>query len=232
LVTTVSLAAAKLDHSHQRFVMSHVFPVSLRAHSGTLRLALACSAAALITVSAAFPASAATIVNTSGQVGGVGLVDTSASPGATCKFTQPFVSLNQQPALSNIVLSGPTVGPIVATAGDSALTPALVSVDFRVYQQLTVNGDPAGSRLVLSAVHQVLATSISGTKVPDHTFDAHNLTSGRYTAQIVVTYKSTDQSMTYGSRTLRYDFYKSTLSAYSPAAGGFVERVTGVGSAC
>jgi len=50
---------------------------------------------------------------------------------------------------------------------------------------------------VLSAVHQVLATSLSGTKVPDHNFDAHNLASGRYTAQIVVTYRSTDQTITY-----------------------------------
>jgi hypothetical protein len=61
---------------------------------------------------------------------------------------------------------------------------------------------------------------------------AHDPASGRHTAQIVVTYKSTDQSVTYGSRTIRYDFYKSTLNASSPALGGFVERVTGVGSAC
>lgn len=212
--------------------MSRFAPVWLRARSGAMRLALSCSAAALIAVSAAFPASAATILNTSGQVGAISLVDTSANPGATCKFTQPFVSLNQQPALSNIVLSGPTVQPIVNSLKANVIDPPLVSVDFRVYQQLTVNGEPAGSRLVLSAVHQVLATSVSGTKVPDHTFDAHNLASGRYTAQIVVTYKSTDQSVTYGSRTIRYDFYKSTLNAYSPAVGGFVERVTGVGSGC
>ena len=212
--------------------MSRAFPVWLRARSGAVRLALSCSAAVFIAVSAAFPASAATILNTSGQVGGISFADTSANPGATYKFTQPFVSLNQLPALSNIILSGPAVGPIVASAGDNVITPALVSVDFRVDQQLTVNGEPAGSRLVLSAVHQVLGTSASGTKVPDRTFDAHRLTSGRYTALIVVTFKSTDQSVTYGSRTIRYDSYKSTLSAYSPAAGGFVERVTGVGSAC
>jgi hypothetical protein len=212
--------------------MSRFSPVWLRARSGAVRLALSGSAAALIALSAAFPASAATILNTTGQVGVISLVDTSASPGVTCKFTQPFVSLNPQPALSNIVLSGPTVRPIVYSVTDNEIVPALVSADFRVYQPLTVNGEPAGSRLVLSAVHQVLATSVSGTKVPDHTFDAHTLPSGRYTAQIVVTYRSTDQSVTYGSRTIRYDFYKSTLSAYSPAQGGFAERVTGVGSAC
>ena len=133
--------------------------------------------------------------------GGISLVDTSANPGVTCKFALPLVSLNQQPALTNIILNGPTVQPIVHSVSDHAIVPALVSVDFRVYQPLTVNGEPAGSRLVLSAVHQVLATSLSGTKVPDHTFDAHNLASGRYTAQIVVTYKSTDQTITYGSRT-------------------------------
>jgi hypothetical protein len=55
---------------------------------------------------------------------------------------------------------------------------------------------------------------------------------GRYTAQIVVTCKSTDQAITYGSRTIRYDFYQSTLSEYSFALGRFGERVTGVGSAC
>jgi hypothetical protein len=212
--------------------MSRAFPVWIRPRSGAMRLALSCSAAALLAVAAVFPASAATILDTSGQVGGISLVDTTANPGATCKFTQPLANFGQSPALTNIILSGPTVQPIVSSVGDHVITPALVSVDFRVYQQLTVNGEPAGSRLVLSAVHQVLATSVSATKVPDHTFDAHNLGSGRYTAQIVVTYKSTDQSVTYGSRTIRYDFYKSTLSAYSLAAGGFVERVTGVGSAC
>jgi len=107
-----------------------------------------------------------------------------------------------------------------------------VSVDFRVYQSLTINGEPAGSRLVLSAVHQVLASSLTGTQVPDHTFDAGGLPSGRYTAQIVVTYKSTDQSVTYGARVIRYDFYKSTLNQYSFALNRFVEQVTGVGSAC
>jgi hypothetical protein len=55
--------------------------------------------------------------------------------------------------------------------------------------------------------------------VPDHTFDAGSLPNGRYTAQIVVTYKSTDQALTYGSRVIRYDFYKSTVSEYSPALG-------------
>jgi hypothetical protein len=105
-------------------------------------------------------------------------------------------------------------------------------VDFRVYQPLTVNGEPAGSRLVLSAVHQVLATTLSGTKVPDHTFDAHNLPAGRYTAQIVVTYRSTDQTITYGSRVIRYDFYKSTVHEYSPALGHYIDVVTGVGTAC
>lgn len=212
--------------------MSRVFPVWLRAHSGAMRLALSCSAAALIAVSAAVPASAATVLSTTGQIGGISLVDTSANPGVTCKFALPLVSLNQQPALTNIILNGPTVQPIVYSVSDHAIVPALVSVDFRVYQPLTVNGEPAGSRLVLSAVHQVLATSLSGTKVPDHTFDAHNLASGRYTAQIVVTYKSTDQTITYGSRVIRYDFYKSTVNEYSLALGRFVERVTGVGGAC
>jgi len=51
----------------------------------------------------------------------------------------PAISLNPQPALSNIIVSGPTVGPIVVGAGDNAIQPALVSVDFRVYQPLTVN---------------------------------------------------------------------------------------------
>jgi len=147
--------------------MSRVFPVWLRARSGAVRLALSCSAAALIAVSAAFPASAATIVNTSGQVGGISLVDTSANPGSTCKFTQPLVNFGQSPALTNIILSGPTVQPIVNSLKANTIDPAVVSVDFRVYQQLTVNGEPAGSRLVLSAVHQVLGTSASGTKVPD-----------------------------------------------------------------
>ena len=128
-------------------------------------------------------------------------------------------------------MSGPTVRPIVAGA-DHVIVPALVSVDFRVYQPLTINGEPAGSRLVLSAVQQVLATSAGGTKVADHTFDAHTLPNGRYTAQIVVTFKSTDQTVTYGSQVIRYDFYKSTVSQYSLALRQFVERVTGVGSAC
>ncbi len=212
--------------------MSRLLPVWLRARSGATRLALSCSAAAFIAVSAALPASAATVLNSAGQVGATSLTDTSTNPGVTCKFALPLVSPDQQPALTNIILNGPTVRPIVYSVTDNAIVPALVSVDFRVYQPLTVNGEPAGSRLVLSAVHQVLATSLSGTKVPDHTFDAHNLASGRYTAQIVVTYKSTDQAITYGSRTIRYDFYKSTVSEYSLAARGYVERLTGVGSAC
>ena len=66
--------------------------------------------------------------------------------------------------------------------------------------------------------------------MPDHTFDASRLPSGRYVAQAVVTYKSTDQRVTYGSRTIRYDFYKRTLTEWS--IGRFVERVVGVGSAC
>jgi hypothetical protein len=211
--------------------MSRALPLWLRAHSGALRLALSVSAAAFLAAGAVLPASAATVLTTTGQVGAIGLVDTSDNPGVTCKSTLQL-GLNPQPALTTIILTGPTVRPIVASAADNAFIPTLVSVDFRVYQPLTVNGEPAGSRLVLSAVHQVLATSPSGTRVPDHTFDAHNLASGRYTAQIVVTYKSTDQTLTYGSRTIRYDFYKSTLSQYSLAAGQFVDRVTGVGSAC
>ena len=123
--------------------MFRVSPVSIRARSGVVRLALSCCAAAVLAVAAVFPASAATILNSSGRLGGVSLVDTSANPGVTCQFALPLVSLNQQPALTNIVLSGPTVGPIVSSAGDSAIVPALVSVDFRVYQPLTVNGEPA-----------------------------------------------------------------------------------------
>jgi hypothetical protein len=68
--------------------------------------------------------------------------------------------------------------------------------------------------------------------VPDDTFEASGLPDGQYTAQIVVTYKSTDQAITYGSRVIRYDFYKSTVSEYSPLLGRFVERVVGVGSTC
>ena len=212
--------------------MSPVFPVSLRASSRVKRFAISCGAAALLAAAAVLPTSAATIVNTTGQIGAVSLVDTSANPGVTCKFTLPAISLSTpQPALNSIVVSGPTVGPIVESAADGVIFPALVSADFRVYQQLTVNGEPAGSRLVLSAVEQV-ATNYSGAKVPDHTFDAHTLPSGRYTAQIVVTYRSTDQSVTYGSRTMRYDFYKSTVNQYSLVLGRFVDQVTGVGSAC
>ena len=221
-----------LGRTHSRGSHVALLPVSLRAPSGAKRLALSCCAAALLAVAAVAPTSAATVLNTTGRVGAFSVLDTSADPGVTCKFTRPLFSPIQQPALTNIVLSGPTVRPIVASATDHAIVPALVSVDFRVYQPLIINGEPAGSRLVLSAVHQVLATSLSGTKVPDHTFDAHNLASGRYTAQIVVTYKSTDQAITYGSQVVRYDFYKSTVSEYSPILGQFIERVSGVGSAC
>jgi len=212
--------------------MSPVFAVSSRARSHFKRVAVACGAAALLAAAAILPASAATIVTTTGRIGAISLVDTSANPGVTCKFTLPAISLNNpQPALNSIILSGPTVGPIVESAADGVIFPALVSAEFRVYQQLTVNGEPAGSRLVLSAVEQV-ATNYSGAKVPDHTFDAHTLPSGRYTAQIVVTYKSIDQSVTYGSRTIGYDFYKSTVSQYSLVLGRFVDQVTGVCSAC
>jgi hypothetical protein len=212
--------------------MLRVFPVALSSRSGIVRLALSGCAAAVVAMAAVAPTFAATTLSTTGQIGGISLLDTSANPGVTCKFSVPAISLNPQPALSNIVVSGPTVTPIVVGADNNAILPALVSADFRVYQNLTVNGEPAGSRLVLSAVHQVLATSLTGTKVPDHTFDAHTLPSGRYTAQIVVTYKSTDQSVTYGSRVIRYDFYKSTVSEYSFAVGGYVEHTTGVGSSC
>jgi hypothetical protein len=212
--------------------MFRVFPVSLPSRSRIVRLALSGCAAALVSVAAVAPTFAATTLSTTGQIGGISLLDTSANPGVTCKFTVPAISLNPQPALSDIIVRGPTVGPIVVSAGDNATLPALVSADFRIYQPVTINGEPAGSRLVLSAVHQVLATSLSGTKVPDHTFDAHNLPSGRYTAQIVVTYKSTDQTVTYGSRVIRYDFYKSTVSEYSFAVGGYVERTSGIGSSC
>src|SRR5262249_49114309 len=147
--------------------MSPVFPVSPRVSSNVKRLAISCCAAALLAAAAVLPTSAATLVNTTGQVGSISLVDTSASPGVTCKFTLPAISLNNpQPALNSIVLSGPTVGPIVASAADGVIYPALVSADFRVYQPLTVNGEPTGSRLALSAVEQV-ATNYSGAKVPD-----------------------------------------------------------------
>lgn len=120
--------------------MSRVFPVSFSARSGAMRLALSCSAAALIAAAAVAPTFAATTLNSTGQVGAISLVDTSTNAGVTCKFTLPIVSLNPQPALSNIILSGPTVGPIVSSAGDNAIVPTLVSADFRVYQPLTVNG--------------------------------------------------------------------------------------------
>ena len=207
--------------------MSRVFPVSLTARTGLKRLAFSCGVAALLAAAAIAPASAATVVNTTGQVGGIGLVDTSANPGVSCKFVVSPFSTDQQRTLSSIVLSGPTVQPIILDAGSNTIVPALVSADFRVYQQAWMYGEPAGSRLVMSAVDQVLATSLSGTKVPDHTFDAHSLPYGQYTAQIMVTYKSTDQSVTYGSRLIRYDFYKSTVSPYLPPLNNL-----GVGSNC
>jgi hypothetical protein len=139
--------------------MSRVFSVSLRIRSTARRTALACGAAALLVVAAVAPASAATVLSTAGQVGGISLVDTSADPGVTCKFTRSLLNFDQPPALTNIILRGPTVRPIVYSVADNAIVPALVSVDFRVYQSLTINGEPAGSRLVLSAVHQVLASA-------------------------------------------------------------------------
>jgi hypothetical protein len=199
--------------------------------SGARRTLLATATTALLLASAAaIPASAATVLSTTGQVGGIGLVDTAADPGATCARTLPI--LNAPSSLSSIVLRGPTVAPIVRSAGDGLVTPALVSVDFRVFQQFTAHGEPAGSRLVLSAIHQVLASSLSGTKVPDHTFDARGLPAGRYTAQLGVTYKSPDQSVTYGTRQIGYDFYKTTEPAFLTIGGQLSQRVIGIGSAC
>jgi hypothetical protein len=192
-----------------------------------MRLVLSCSAAALLAAAAIAPASAATVLNSTGWAGAIGLVDTSASPGVTCKFVVSPFSANQQPALSSIVLSGPTVQPIVLGVSSNTITPALVSADFRVYQTVQLDAGLKSTRLVLSAVNQVLATSLSGTKVPDHTFDAHSLPNGQYTAQVMVTYKSTDQSVTYGSRLIGYDFYKSTVSPYLPPL-----NTIGVGSSC
>jgi len=207
--------------------MSRVLPISLPARSGIVRLALACCAAASLAAGAIAPANAATVFNTTGRVGGIGLVDTSANPGVTCKLTVSPFSANQQPALTSIVLSGPTVQPIILEAASNTIVPALVSADFRIYQTAKLHEEPQTSGLVLSAVNQVLATSLSGTKVPDHTFDAHNLPNGHYTAQVMVTYKSTDQSTTYGSRLIGYDFYKSTVSPYLPPL-----NTIGVGSSC
>ena len=211
--------------------MPRVFPISRHARLGATRLALAGCAAALLVAGAIAPASAATVLSTTGQVGSISVVDTAADPGVTCTSVRSLFSAD--PTLASISLHGPIVDPIVHISGDHVLIPALVSVDFRVYQPLLgIRGEPAGSRLVLSAVHQVLATSLAGTKVPDHTFDAGGLPNGRYTAQLVVTYKSTDQAITYGSRVIQYDVYKSVVSEYSLALGRFIERVVGVGSTC
>jgi hypothetical protein len=207
--------------------MSRVLPISLNARSGIVRIVLACCAAASLAAGAIAPASAATVLNSSGWAGGINLVDTSTNPGVTCKFVVSPFGADQQPALSNIVLSGPTVQPIVLDVKNNTTTPALVSADFRVYQTVMLDKDLSSTRLVLSATNQVLATSLSGTKVPDHTFDAHNLPNAKYTAQVMVTYKSTDQSVTYGSRLIGYDFYKSTVSPYLPPLNNL-----GVGSSC
>src|SRR4051794_7437987 len=88
-----------------------------------MRLALFCSAATLIAVGEALPARAAAILNIDGQAGGISLVDTSTNPGVTCKFALPLISLNQQPALTNIVLSGPIVQPIVYSVADNVDRP-------------------------------------------------------------------------------------------------------------
>jgi hypothetical protein len=181
----------------------------------------------LLAAAAIAPASAATVFATTGRVGNIGLVDTAANPGVSCKFVVSPFSPSQQPALSSIVLSGPSVQPIILDASSNTFTPVLVSADFRVYQIPVLREEPAVSRLVLSAVTQVLATSLSGTKVPDHTFDARSLPDGKYTAQVMVTYKSTDQSVTYGSRLIGYDFYKSTVSPYLPPLNNL-----GVGGSC
>jgi len=207
--------------------MSRVLPISLHVRSGIVRLALSCCAAASLAAGVIAPASAATVLNSTGWAGGIDLVDTSANPGVACKFVVSPFSATQQPALSNIVLSGPTVQPIVLNVKSNTTTPALVSADFRVYGHAIDSDGVQTSPLVLSAVNQVLATSLSGTKVPDHTFDAHNLPNGRYTAQVMVTYKSTDQSITYGSRLIGYEFYKSTVSPYLPPLNNL-----GVGSSC
>jgi hypothetical protein len=211
--------------------MSRLFTVALRARSLVARVALTICAGAVLAAGAAGPASAATVLSTNGRVGGISLVDSSTNPGVTCKFFRPLFSLDQSLKLGSIILRGPTVGPIVNSAADGAIVPALVSVDFQVRQPLIVNGEPAGSRLVLSGVHQVLATSLAGVAVPDHTFDASKLPSGRYTAQVVVTHRSVDQSATFGSRTIRYDFYKRTFSEFLLGIG-LHERVLSVGSSC
>jgi hypothetical protein len=207
--------------------MSRVLPISLNARSGIVRLVLACCAAASLAAGAIAPASAATVLNSTGWAGGINLVDTSANPGVTCKFVVSPFSASQQPSLTNIVLSGPTVQPIVLDVKNPTTTPALVLADFRVYGHTIDQDGVATSHLVLSSTNQVLATSPSGTKVPDHAFDARSLSSAWYTAQVMVTYKSTDQSVTYGSRLIGYDFYKSTVSPYLPPLSNL-----GVGSSC
>ena len=68
--------------------------------------------------------------------------------------------------------------------------------------------------------------------MPDHTFDAHTLPSGRYPAQIVVMYRSTHQSILSGAQVIRYDFYTRTVNQYALLLGPFVDQVTGVGNAC
>jgi hypothetical protein len=192
-----------------------------------MRVVLSCSAGALLAAAAIVPASAASVFSTTGRVGAINIVDTSANPGVSCKFVVSPFSATQQPALSSIVLNGPTVQPIILDASSNTFIPVLVSADFRIYLNPPVHEEPLVSRLVLSSVTQVLATSLSATKVPDHTFDARSLPDGRYTAQIMVTYKSTDQSTTYGSRLIGYDFYKSTVTPYLPPLNNL-----GVGSSC
>jgi hypothetical protein len=43
---------------------------------------------------------------------------------------------------------------------------------------------------------------------------------------------STDRTITYGTRVIRYDFYKSVVNEYSLALGHYTDVVTGVGAAC
>jgi hypothetical protein len=192
-------------------------------------LAVALGAVALAQVGVA---DAATVTGGSGRVGIITLPDTAPSPGVTCRFVRPLFGPDLSPQLSTIILRGPTVRPILPPPHDDGLiVPALASVDFQVRQPVLIHGDPAGARLVLSAVHQVLTTSSpAGVAVPDHTFDASRLPVGRYTAQVVVTYKSTDQRVTYGAQVIRYDFYNRTLKEFS--LGRFIERVVGVGASC
>jgi hypothetical protein len=196
--------------------------------------AAALPAVAALAVGTAAPAAAATIVDTNGHVGEITLTDTATNPGATCRSVRPLLN-PESVRLNRIILRGPTVGPLLArvSAGDrpvAIFVPALVSVDFQVHQRLVVNGEPAGNRLVLSAVHQVPVTSSASTAVPDHTFDASRLSSGLYTARIVVTYASPDGRVIHGSRVVHYDFYRETLSEF--VLGRFTERLLGVGRGC